>query len=100
MLDMDLLMSENEYFYESLPDGICNAINRYDDRIECCNQDGYELLVKVFGPSFHEADLVNAKEKDYTAFAEAMKELFELDYFPLASDAKDIIEQAFKQWDV
>ena len=40
-------MIDNNYFLESIPDGISNAINDYDESIDCCNQDSYDILLKT-----------------------------------------------------
>ena len=41
-------MEDYDYFNESVPDGISNAIDAYDSSLECSGQDGHELLVKTF----------------------------------------------------
>ena len=91
-------MEEYDYFNESVPDGISNAIDAYDESLECCGQDGYELLVKTFGPDVCGNDLKSAQETECERFASAMKDYFELSYKPAVEDAKTIIHKALAQW--
>ena len=91
-------MSNDEYFYDSVPDGLSIAINAFDSSTECCNQDSWELLVRTFGPGVSGTDLKTAKETDFVRFAEAMKAYFELSYLPSPDDAKTLINYALTQW--
>lgn len=91
-------MEEYDYFNESVPDGISNAIDAYDENLECCGQDGYEILVKTFGSDVCGGDLKSASEPEFKRFASAMQEYFELSYLPTADDAKSIIHKALLQW--
>ena len=91
-------MSDNDYFIESVPDGISNAISEFDEKIDCCNQDSYELLVMTFGSDVCGDDLKNADDESYDKFAQNMQQYFELDYTPNGEDAKLIIEKALSQW--
>ena len=91
-------MEEYDYFKESVPDGISNAIDTYDESLECCGQDAFELLVETFGSSVCGNDLKSATESDYVKFALAMKDYFELSYSPTADEAKTIILKALAQW--
>jgi hypothetical protein len=91
-------MNDNDYFYESISDGIVNAIMALDETIDCSNQDGYELLVGTFGSSFTPDELRNSELESYEKFAENMQELFELEKQPTIADAKWIISRALKQW--
>ncbi|MPW31483.1 hypothetical protein F9L16_21140 [Agarivorans sp. B2Z047] len=91
-------MEEYDYFNESVPDGISIAIDAYDSSLECCGQDGHELLVKTFGPHVSGKDLKSASEEDCLKFASVMKDYFELSYSPTAKDAKTIIDKALVQW--
>lgn len=56
-------MVADDYFHESVPDGISIAVNEYDREIECCGQEGYELLVMTFGSSVCGDDLKSATEE-------------------------------------
>ena len=91
-------MEEYDYFNESVPDGISNAIDEFDASIECCNQDSYELLVKTFGTGVCGNDLKSATDIHFTKFAQTMKDYFELTYIPTPNNAKQIIQKAIVQW--
>ncbi len=91
-------MTENDYFDESVPDGIANAIHEFNPALECCGQDGYELLVMTFGVDVSGSHLKAATEVSYEKFAEAMKSWFELESTPTIQDAKTIITKALCQW--
>ncbi len=56
-------------FHDSVPDGISNAIYSFDSKIECSNQDSYELLVGTFGSSVCSDDLKNATDVEFERFA-------------------------------
>ena len=88
----------DDYFNESVPDGITNAIYEYDQRIECCNQDSYELLVMTFGSEVCGRDLKEATDQQFSKFAKSMETLFELSSPPTLQDAKEIISGALRQW--
>lgn len=92
------MMDDDDYFYDSVPDGISNAIYEFDDDIECCNQDSYELLLKTFDDKLCGDALKSATDEEYAKFAQAMKDYFELSYLPTGEDAKKIIRQALNQW--
>lgn len=92
------IMTETDYFNESVPDGIANAINEFDPEIKCCGQDGYELLVMTFGADVSGSHFKAATEALYEKFAEAMKSWFELESTPTIQDAKTIITKALRQW--
>ncbi|WP_028581971.1 hypothetical protein [Desulfogranum japonicum] len=66
-------MSKPDYFIESVPDGISNAIFRYDNRIPCSNQDSYELLVTTFAPDVNGESLKQATRSNYERFAANLK---------------------------
>lgn len=91
-------MRDVDYFNESVPDGITNAIDAYDENIECSNQDSFELLVRTFGSSVCGNDLKLATESDLIKFASVIKDYFELSYLPTAKDAEEIIHKALVQW--
>ena len=88
----------NDYFHESVPDGISNGIHAFDSNIDCSNQDSYELFVEVFGSNVCGDDLKNASDEELGRFAQVMQTYFELTYLPSTDDAKRIIRQALEQW--
>lgn len=88
----------DDFFNESVPNGISRAIVEYDGSLECCGQDGYELLVITFGSQVCGNDLKYATDEDYKKFAIAMQSYFELSYLPLIDDVRIIIDQALMQW--
>ena len=83
-----------DYFHDSVPDGLSIAINGYDESIQCCEEDGDELLVMTFGKGVCGNDLEAASDKDIKKFATSMKDYFELSYLPEADDVKEIINKA------
>ncbi|NEQ95727.1 MAG: hypothetical protein F6K30_03185 [Cyanothece sp. SIO2G6] len=91
-------MTQQDYFYESMPDGIAIAIQSFDPDLECCGQEGYELLVMTFGTDVNGNHVKTASEADYAKFAKSMAALFELEQCPSIEDAKAIMQQALQQW--
>jgi len=73
---------KNDYFIESMPDGISNAIHEFDATIECSNQDSHEILVMTFGSEVCGDDLKSVTDDEYNKFAENMQKYFELSYKP------------------
>jgi len=89
---------KNDYFIDSIPDGISNAIREFDMNIECCDHDSYEILVMTFGHDVCSDDLKSATDDSLSKFAENMQKYFELSYRPSIKDAKSIIKKALYQW--
>mgnify|MGYP006111580681 CR=1 FL=1 len=91
-------MIDNNYFLESIPDGISNAINDYDESIDCCNQDSYDILLKSFGDSLNPNTLKNINDSDLLKFSNNVKIYFELSNAPSISESEKIITTALAQW--
>lgn len=90
--------SDDDYFLESVPDGISTAVHELFPGHECTNQDSYELLCAVFGDDFGPSDLERAGPAQYLAFAAAMASWFELGIKPTAEQASLILDRALRQW--
>ena len=91
-------MIENNYFWESIPDGISIAINDYDESIDCCNQDSYDILIESFGDNLTPNTLENISEVELLKFANNIKIYFELNHAPSISESTKIITAALEQW--
>ena len=90
---------DNDYFLESISDGIANAISELFPDIECSGQDGYELLTDTFGD-----DGVRDRMKSYTLddcnkLAVNIQSWFEVDEKPTLDQARAVIDRALHQWD-
>jgi len=91
-------MHSENYFLESFPDGITNAIDEFYEDLECSNQDSYELLIETFGDDYSEARILRTTETDLLLFAKHMKKYFELNELPTLTIVKAIIDNALIQW--
>jgi len=91
-------MIENNYFMESIPSGISDAINEYDEDIDCCNQDSYEILIETFGDSVNPDALKCVNDVDLLKFSNNVKNYFELSVAPSVTDSSEIIKAALIQW--
>ena len=88
----------DNYFYDSVPDGLSNALHEIDDEIECSNSDSMSILCTVFGREFSSDDLQKIDETSFQKLAECIKDYFELAEFSI-EDAKKVFERAIEQWD-
>jgi len=86
-----------KHFLENFPNGITNAIDYFDDEIECSGQDSYEIIVATFGKDYSLKQLRAATDTDTQAFAKHMKRILELDAEPSLDSVKKIISQALRQ---
>ena len=89
---------DNDYFYDSIPDGLSNALQEIDDEIECSNFDSINILSTVFGRQFSSNDLQQITETSFQKLAECIKDYFELTEFSV-EDAEKVLDRALKQWD-
>jgi len=86
-----------KHFLENFPNNITNAIDYFDDEIECCGQDSYEIIIATFGKDYSLKQLKEITDIDIQAFAKHMKRILELDEEPSLDSVKKIISQALKQ---
>lgn len=86
-----------KHFLENFPNSITNAIDYFDDEIECCGQDSYEIIIATFGKDYSLKQLREASDADIQAFAKHMKRILELDEEPNLDTVKKIISQALRQ---
>ena len=86
-----------KHFLENFPNSITNAIDYFDDEIECCGQDSYEIIIATFGKDYSLKQLRAATDADIQAFAKHMKKILELDEEPSLDSVEKIISQALRQ---
>jgi hypothetical protein len=91
-------MADNDYFLESVPDGIANGVHAYCPSIECSGSDAYELLVMTFGKDVDGARVKKFTEQDCERFAKAMQKFFERPSPISPKTARKIIDHALLQW--
>ena len=91
-------MTDNDYFDESVPDGICNALLEIYPDMEFCGQDGYELLVMTFGSAVNGERVKGFTDNDCERMALSIQTLFELPSRPSREQAKRVISYALNQW--
>jgi hypothetical protein len=91
-------MADNDYFDESVPDGISNAMMEVFPDLECRGQDGYELLVKTFGSAVNGKRVKAFSDDDCERMALAIQSLFGLSSRPSRDQARRILSRALEQW--
>ena len=94
---LDCTMSE-DYFEESVPDGIANAIFEILPETECCGQDGYELLTLTFGEGVDGQTFKAFTDQHCQEMAQNIQSYFELDEPVSVDQGRFVIESALNQW--
>ncbi len=89
---------KNDYFIESVPDGIANAVYELFPETECNGQDGYELLLDTFGN-----DVTGKRFKAFSAqhcaeMALNIRTYFELEKAVSPAQGRYVIKRALRQW--
>jgi hypothetical protein len=91
-------MADDDYFLESVPDGIANGVQEHCPSILCSGNDAYELLVTTFGKDVDGSRVKKFTEKDCRRFAKAMQEVFGRPSPISPKTASKIINHALLQW--
>ncbi|ESA37407.1 hypothetical protein N836_03180 [Leptolyngbya sp. Heron Island J] len=91
-------MSE-DYFNESVPNGIANAVYELFPETECNGQDGYELLTDTFGSNVDGQAFRTFTSEHCEKMAQSIQNYFELEQTVSAQQGRYVIEWALNQWD-
>ncbi len=87
----------DDYFLESVPDGIANAINDVLG-IVCSGQDGYEVLTDTFGSDVNGSCFKSFTDEHCKKMAASITAWFELEEPVTQAQGREIIERAIRQW--
>lgn len=88
----------DDYFIESIPNGIAGTIDELFPDVECCGQDGYELLIATFGENVDGERMKAFTHEDCKKMADEMQSLFEMKMRPTNKQAEYIIKRALDRW--
>ncbi|PQO43033.1 hypothetical protein [Blastopirellula marina] len=88
----------SDYFDESVPDGVANAVQELFPEIDCSGQDGYELLVMTFGDDVDGARFKAFDERHCREMAANLQSYLELSEPVSTEQGRFVIESALRQW--
>ncbi|MDP1826132.1 MAG: hypothetical protein Q8L48_22895 [Archangium sp.] len=88
---MPVSSAREEQFVTSLADGFTSALNKSAGRCRFCNQDGFEVLLSVFGEGFTEAQVRAATPEQLARLVEQVRS-----YLELESATPESVQAAFQ----
>lgn len=87
----------NDYFLDSVPDGIANGVMELFPDILVSGQEGYELLINTFGSEVDGKRFKSFSEEDCKKVAHCIQDFLEIEGVS-AQQGRTIIEIALRQW--